>query len=224
MLTGPKEIEIASRARQKNVANPSRPRKSFERILADFFDGVPLSGRYLDMGAGHYDLGEMIRSLGGVCVGLDNDPAVIELGRHKGFETVEMRVQDLIDRPLDDRFDGIFNKFTLNAFWFWRDARRHEALIDAIVSMMTPEAWGWFGPWNGVPKRIELTLAEIDRTLALQRRLFEDRGYRTLELTKAQSRYYGIHGAVANHRVFYKNLSWLPKDASLGVPGEDARL
>jgi hypothetical protein len=223
VLTDPEEIAIAARARQKNVANPDRPRKHFDRILSDFFDGVPLEGRYLDMGPGHYDLGEMIRSSGGVCVGLDFDPAVIELGRHKRFETIEMRIQDLVDHPLDDRFDGIFNKFTLNAFWYWADPARHETLIDAIMSMMAPKAWGWFGPWNGVPKRIELTPVQIGDTLALQRRLFEDRGYRTLELTGAQSRYYGIHGAVANHRVFYRNLSWTPKDPSLGVAKEDPK-
>jgi hypothetical protein len=223
MLTDPKEIAIAARARQKNVANPNRPRKHFDRILADFFDGVRLSGHYLDMGPGHYDLGEIIRSSGGVCVGLDNDPAVIELGRHKGFETIEMRIQDLVDRPLDDRFDGIFNKFALNAFWFWSDSGRHEALIDSIMSMMAAGAWGWFGPWNGVPKRIELMPAQVDETLALQRRLFEDRGCRTLELTTAQSCYYGIHGAVANHRVFYRNLSWTPKAPSLGVTSADAQ-
>ena len=89
--------------------------------------------------------------------------------------------------------------------------------------MMAPGAWGWFGPWNGVPKRIELTPVQIEETLALQRRLFEARGYRTLELTSAQSRYYGIHGAVANHWVFYRDLSWTPKDPSLGVADGDAR-
>ena len=40
MLTDPREIEIISRARQKNVRLPTRSRQHFVNIFDDFFDQI----------------------------------------------------------------------------------------------------------------------------------------------------------------------------------------
>ena len=76
MLTDPKEIEIISRARQKNVRDHRRSREHFTRIFADFLADVPMQGqRLVDMGPGQYDFGVLARERGAGTVGLDHDEA-----------------------------------------------------------------------------------------------------------------------------------------------------
>ena len=210
MLTDPKEIEIISKAKQPNVRNKARSREVFVNIFEDFFEGVRLDGDYVDMGPGQFDFGELIRKQGGSCFGIDNDPAVIELGRYKGFEVAEMNLRSLASKPIDRHFDGVFNKFTFNAFWSWEDERKHRELVQIIPNLMKADAWAWIAPWNGVPKNKEIDDAAIERTLLLQRRYFEDIGFATHALTDAQKRRYGVGGRVANHVVFTKNLRWRP--------------
>ncbi|ODR97407.1 hypothetical protein AUC69_12410 [Methyloceanibacter superfactus] len=210
MLTDATEIAIAANAKQKNIRDPRRNRQPFFHILDDFLGGKPLTGRYIDLGAGQFDFAEIVRERGGTCVGVDFDPAVAELGRYKGFEVAELNIQKLASHPFDTSFDGVFNKFSLNAFWFWDDDEAHRAFVDAIVNLIHPEGWAWLGPWNGVPKAADLDQAAIDRTLAFQRELFEAHGFITLPLTLAQTQRYGIHGDVANNVVFCKNLNWTP--------------
>lgn len=208
MLTDPKEIEIIAQAKQKNVRDPNRSRQHFLNILEDFFKGVKLDGRYLDMGPGQYDFGMLAREHGGTCVGLDFDPAVIALGNYKGFDTVELNIQKLPQQPLAEKFDGIFNKFTLNAFWHWDDEAKHRELVDCIVGMMKPGAWAWIAPWNGVPKKAELSAAQIAQALAIQSDAFKGHGFVERPISGLQSRRYGIHGTIANNVIFTKELSW----------------
>jgi len=210
VLTDPKEIEIISRAQQKNVRDPKRSREHFVHIFEDFLAGARLDGRYLDIGPGQFDLGELLRQNGGSCVGIDRDPAVIELGQYKGFETVEINIQKLPKHDFGERFDGVFNKFSLNAFWHWSKPEKQRELIVAIDALIAPDGWSWIGPWNGVPKNADLDETTIVNTLDLQKNLFEERGFETVDLSLEQSRYYGIHGAIANNVVFIKNLAWRP--------------
>ena len=63
MLFDKKEIEIISKARQKNVRDPKRSRYHFERIFDDFFQNVSFeNGVYIDLGAGQYDFCEIIKN------------------------------------------------------------------------------------------------------------------------------------------------------------------
>jgi hypothetical protein len=210
MLTDPKEIAIIQGAKQKNVRDPNRSREHFHNILKDFFAGVKLTGTYLDMGPGQYDFGMLAREQGGSCHAIDFDPAVIELGTYKGFQAIEMNIQHLPKRPLGRLFDGVFNKFTLNAFWGLDEPGAQGRLIDSIVAHMTPQAWAWIGPWNGVPKSAPMSAAEIARHLDEQRKVFEGHGFTTCSLSGFKARRYGIHGDVANNVVFVKNLVWHP--------------
>jgi len=210
MLTDPKEIAIIQGAKQKNVRDPNRSREHFHNILKDFFAGVKLSGTYLDMGPGQYDFGMLAREQGGSCHAIDFDPAVVELGNYKGFTAIEMNIQQLPKHPLGRQFDGIFNKFTLNAFWGSDEPGAQGRLIDAIVGHMAPQAWAWIGPWNGVPKSVPLSPADVTRLLDEQRHLFEGHGFTTCPLSVWQARRYGINGDIANNVAFVKNLVWRP--------------
>lgn len=211
MLTDPREIEIIAAAKQKNVRDPSRSREHFRNILADFFAGVRLDGSYVDLGPGQFDFGEIAREQGGRCLGVDFDPAVVELGRYKGFRAVLRNIQRLPDEPLGETFDGVFNKFTLNAFWTWDDDAAHRRLIGCLAGLIAPGGWAWIGPWNGIPKKVSLDDETVARTLALQQRLLEAEGFTTCPITPAQSKRYGIHGDIANNVVFIRNLAWTPR-------------
>ena len=130
MLKDPEEIKIISKARQKNIRDPKRSRDHFYRIFDDFFQDISFEGRlYLDLGAGQFDFCEMIRDKKGHCIGIDNDPAVINLGQFKGFNAIEFNIKNVHELSIQNKFDGIFNKFTLNAFWFWSDKLRHKLFV-----------------------------------------------------------------------------------------------
>lgn len=208
MLTDPKEIEIISRAKQKNVRDPKRSREHFVNIFRDFLSNMPMTGKLLDMGPGQYDFCEMARERGGTCVGMDFDPPVIELGQHKGFETIEGNIQKLGSLGIVDTFDGVFNKFALNAFWFWEDDEKHEAFVDDLCKILKASGWAWIAPWNGVPKTSDISDKRLQEVLDLQHKFFTQRGFTSCDLSERQSRLYGIHGTVANNRVFLRKLSW----------------
>jgi hypothetical protein len=208
MLTDPKEIAIISNAKQKNVRDPKRSRQHFIKIFEDFFSDVRLNGRYLDMGPGQYDFCEMARDCGGTCVGLDFDGPVIELGIHKGFETIEANIQNIEKLRIKNEYDGIFNKFALNAFWFHDNPEKHRKFVDALSEMIKPKGWAWLAPWNGVPKKACLSENDVQQTLSLQHEFFENHGFSSCRLSNKQSLIYGIHGTVANNVVYTKNLNW----------------
>ncbi len=165
---------------RKTSAIRRRNRQPFFDILEDFFGGKALNGRYVDLGPGQFDFGEIVRERGGTCVGVDFDPAVAELGRYKDFDVVEMNIQTLPGHDFGEKFDGVFNKFSLNAFWHWDDDEAHRAFVAAIANLIHPDGWAWIGPWNGVPKKAELDQAAIDRVLDFQRELFEQHGFTTV--------------------------------------------
>lgn len=86
MLTDPREIEIISKARQKNVRDQNRSRQHFLNILEDFLPLKSLKDQLiLDLGPGQFDFGVVARERGAEVMAIDNDPAVVELGRYKGF-------------------------------------------------------------------------------------------------------------------------------------------
>jgi hypothetical protein len=204
MLTDPVEIQIASGAKQKNVRDPKRSREHFVRIFDEFLADVTWADTsVLDMGPGQYDFGVMARERGATVFNVERDPAVVELGRYKGFDVVEGDLKryglDLVGRELD----GLFCKYSINAFWFL-DPEALDEHVAAIDSTLVADGWAWIAPWNGVPKKQDLSPTEIEAVVATQRRAFESRGYTTVELSEEQSRRYGVHGATANRVVFVR--------------------
>ena len=59
-----------------------------------------------------------------------------------------------------------------------------------------------------MPKRVELTDADIARALAVQGNTLVAGGFTEHPLSDAQTRHYGVHGAVANSSVFTRGLDW----------------
>ena len=209
MLTEKEEIKIISKAKQKNIRDPNRSREPFDRIFRDFFRDTKFQGgAYLDLGAGHYDFGELIRQRGGECHCVDKDPAVVELGRHKGFHVIEHDIKTINSDVIEIEYDGVFNKFSLNAFWSWREEERQEALVANLANFVKPEGWAWIAPWNGVPKKDLLSEVDIDWVLSRQKELFLNHDFECIALTKSQSEAYGLTGAIENNVIFIKNLNW----------------
>ena len=141
MLTDPNEIRIISQARQKNVRDPNRSRQHFERVLSDFFAGVDFTGQtVLDMGPGQHDLAELLRPRGATVVAVDNDPAVIELGKYKGLEVIDGNLKRLSKVALNRTFDGLFCKLSTNAYWFAADDDAHRGYIQPQPSVSSSPA------------------------------------------------------------------------------------
>ncbi|MDA8660025.1 hypothetical protein N9M01_07375 [Luminiphilus sp.] len=211
MLTEKEEIKIISNAKQKNIRDPNRSREPFNRIFHDFFRDTKFQdGLYLDLGAGHYDFGEIVRKKGGECHCVDKDPAVVELGCHKGFHVIEHDIKNINSNVIQGKYDGVFNKFSLNAFWSWREDGRQEELVANLANLVKPEGWAWIAPWNGVPKKDLLSKKEIERVVSLQKELFLSHRFECITLTKRQSEIYGLTGTIENNVIFTKNLNcWI---------------
>jgi SAM-dependent methyltransferase len=209
MLDDPKEIEIIAQARQKNVRDPNRSRQHFENIFADFLADVDFQGTSaIDLGPGQYDFSLLAARRGATeLAAIDNDPAVVALGRHRGYRVKEASLQDLDPAWFDRPFDGVFCKFSINCFWFLGDKSRLEQHIGNISALVKPGGWSWIAPWNGLPKTAsDLPEQEVRDFLEVQRQSFQRYGFTHRDLTKEQASRYGITGSVENNRIFTRNL------------------
>lgn len=221
MLLDQKAIEIIGRARQKNVAAPRRSSADFERIFADFFAGHDFAGqRILDLGPGQYDFAREARRRGAVAHNVDNDPAVVELGRYLGFEVAEENLKRLDTQSRRNRYDGLFCKFSINAFWFDSAAAGH-AYVELLDGMLRGGAWGWIAPWNGPPKS-GMPPDRVDMLLGAQAAAFRKCGWSGFDLDDSLAAYYGVQGHVANHALFLKNLA-APSALAGGAAAINAR-
>lgn len=208
MLVDPHEIEIISQARQKNIRDHTRSREHFNNIFKDFFSGVDFKDKsVIDLGPGHYDFGLLAMKRGAVQVAaIDNDPAVLALGRYRNYNVVDAKLQDVKLEWFKEPFDLVFCKFSINCFWFWDDEAQLRGHIDHVTSLVKAGGSSWIAPWNGLPKSIELSQAQIEKILSIQRDAFLSNGFKVAELTVQQAARYGVTGAVANHALFTKNL------------------
>lgn len=208
MLTDPVEIEIASRALQPGIRDPARSRVPFEHFFADFMDGVSLEGvELLDLGPGQWDFGVLAMERGAKrVVGIDNDEAVVELGRHKGFEAVLGNIRSMDPAELGT-FDGVFNRGSFNAFWGATLADQ-AAYVDGVAAMLEPDGWGWVAPWNGAPAG----LTDEDRAarLAAQADAFRRHGFQGYDVSDKEAAKYCSGGAVANNAIFVRGLKIPP--------------
>lgn len=119
----------------------------FEAIVTDFGLRLGASRRVLDLGPGQCDLLDIARRAGAATLGIDNDPAVAELGRLRGHQ---MRLGDLRQGvlPEDGLFDGIFCRGSINLFWFQNSPDAARAFLDGLTAALKPDGWLWIVPWN----------------------------------------------------------------------------
>lgn len=208
MLVDPHEIEVISRAKQKNLRNHRRSREHFNNIFNDFFSKLDFNGKsVIDLGPGHYDFGLLATERGATKVtAIDNDSAVLALGRYRNYNVVDARLQDLSQNWFNEPFDVVFCKFSINCFWFWGDEARLIEHINHVASLIKIGGYSWIAPWNGVPKSSQVSSTQVDAILSIQRDAFLKNGFEVHELTDQQASKYGITGDVANNVLFTKNL------------------
>lgn len=205
MLDDPKAIEIISRARQKNVALAKRSEQDFECLFDDFFGEHDFKDELImDLGPGQYDFARRVRARGGTVEHIDKDPAVVELGRYLGFEVAEANLRSFDYSQRTARYDGLFCKFSINAFWF-QSVDEVRSKIRAIDSMLKSTGWGWIAPWNGLPKN-GWEDQDPRPFLDAQAEAFSECGWSGYELPDLLTRRYGITGSVQNHPLFVRNL------------------
>lgn len=208
MLTDAEEIRIISEARQKNVRDPSRSRQPFHTIFREFFGSVDLNGQVLlDLGPGQYDFAVLAAERGARTHNIDNDPPVVALGEAKGFPARKGDLKRLAPCWYDFRFDGLFCKYSINAFWFHADDEAHRGYIRGLGELLKPRGWGWIAPWNGAPKKAALSESRIAHVLRVQAETFREIGFAGWDLTEDLSIAYGVHGRTANRALFVRNVS-----------------
>ncbi len=146
MLYSDTERAIMARAAQANM-RIDIVTEPFEAIAGDFGLRLDNSRRVLDLGPGQCDLLDIARRSGAETMGIDNDPAVCELGRLRGHS---MRLGDLRKGvvPEDGVFDGIFCRGSINLFWFQNSPDAARAFLESLVAALKPDGWLWIVPWN----------------------------------------------------------------------------
>jgi hypothetical protein len=202
MLFTDEEKEVMKNARQSNMRNPDVGRQPFLRILEDFFEGMSMKrNTVLDLGPGQWDFADLIKEKPRTNIfGVDDDPAVIALGKLRGYECCEHDMKEPLPYVFGGVFDGIFCKYSVNAFWF-PERRAHYEWIDRLMEMLAPGGWFWFAPWNGGDSTSSIaTRVQWDR--------FHYHGCVCVELSEEESIKYGVHGVTHNRPLFTKNLRW----------------
>jgi hypothetical protein len=204
VLTDRAEIEIISRALQSGMRNPKLSRAPFQRIFDDFLKSVRFRGaEVLDLGPGQWDFGVLARERGAEVWGVDNDPAVLDLGWYKLFNAIEGNLRQPSTFDPVGPFDGLFCKLSINAFWTTAGLEAQRRHVSELLSVAKPDAWIWIAPWNGIPGDFA---GSSDDVLSWQQRAFEEQGCTSRFLSEKEAIYYGVHGTTANRILFTRNL------------------
>jgi hypothetical protein len=178
MLLDDEELQIMASALQPPLRVQGMDTQ-FKLIFDRFFAGRHLDGtRILELGPGQYDFTRLAMAAGATVMTIDHDPAVVALGRKRGYETLQADVLSLDWSPLRGKFDGLFGRHSIAAQWF-RDPIPLQDFVNALCSALKPDGWGWLLPWN----RFRAEPAHIEMMVAAQRRAFERNGFVTCELT-----------------------------------------
>ena len=125
--------------------------------------------------------------------------------QYKEFSARMGNLEDIRAEDFDVLFDGIFCKYSIDAFWF-DDEKEHENHIKELVKLIKRGGWAWIAPWNGAYKDKNLSQEDVDKALSVQTNVFKKEGFTALELTEELSKYYGVHGITANRALFILNL------------------
>lgn len=143
MLRDAYEINLMKGAWESGIREPGRRADHFTAVADDFLPRDMKGQRVADLGPGHFDFGKALRQRGANVVGLELDPAVITLGRHRGFQvlTFDLRKDAIASAG---PFDGIFCNGSTNCNWY-EDQAAHVA---DIVAALKPGGWAWIAPCN----------------------------------------------------------------------------
>lgn len=148
MLYNDVEIEVMSTAIQTGMRNPKISPKPFQSIIDKYLSDISFKDQaVLDIGPGQWDFLDIAKAGGATrTVGVDFDPAVCELGKVRGHESLQADFKD--GWPFKGQsFDGIFCRGSINVFWFSREPELKD-FLEGITDSLKPGGWLWIAPWN----------------------------------------------------------------------------
>ena len=178
MLFDDEEFHIMAAAAQPQL-RLSEPDAKAKRIFEDFFAERRLAGtRVLELGPGQYDFARLVMAAGATVVSIDHDPAVVALGRKRGYEVIHADFLTLDWSSLRGEFHGLFARHSIAPHWFPEPAPL-VAFVNSICSTLKRGGWGWLLPWS---KYVNTPPAQVNRMLSAQRRAFERRRFTTFYL------------------------------------------
>lgn len=208
MLLDKTEVKIMEKAEQVALRNPQRSAWPFEKIVNDFFDDSHFADKkVLDLGPGQYDFQELAKTKGAKGYAIDFDPAVIELGNYKGFEVTNADLRRISIDTFGHRFDGMFCRGSINAFWFAQNLDQLYSYSKTIAELLSEDGWAFITPWNGVSSSLNLTATREEEILQVQQKAFEDQGFNLCELSEEDAKYYGIFYPNQKPTLFLKNIN-----------------
>lgn len=201
MVEDEEEKKIIQIAAQPGLRDFNRPRTPFKYIIQDFLHSISANTTCLDLGPGHYDLSVLLRERSIKTVCLDNDDAVVRLGKYKGFKIFKHDLKK-IPFPINNLLDGIFCKFSINASWFNKEET--ESYINYLTKLIKNDGWSWIAPWNGISSRESYDLSK--ERAEFQSYFFKKNGFEEHKLSKVEAMRYGITGNTVNNVIFTKGL------------------
>jgi SAM-dependent methyltransferase len=193
MLCNDEECRIMVGAAQPQLRT-SQPDKKFKWVLENFFaDGQLAASRILELGPGQFDFSRLAMAAGATITTMDYDPAVVALGRQRGYDIIEADFRTFDWSTIRGEFDGLFVCDAIAPHWFTEAAALQE-FVDQVCLILRPRGWGWVLPWNRYVKRRRAYVAHM---LNAQREAFERNGFVSLELTRLYARTGGKYSPTA---------------------------
>lgn len=190
MLFDDEEVQIMSAALQPHLREPHRSELISRRIFEDFLAARDLAGcRVLELGPGQYDLARMVEGAGATMVSMDHDPAVIALGRKRGYNVIQADFRTFDWSSLRGQFDGLLSRGSITPLWA-RDNGGIGSFVNVICSALKPSGWGWIAPWNNAladfaPDRAQTLLKD-------ERQAFGRNGFRAIDPVPQAIMRYGL--------------------------------
>lgn len=205
MLTTKEEIECVKEAWEMGIRDPQRPRHHFQDILDSFFNKYSFQNkRWLDLGPGHYDFGELVRKKGGKTTSIELDPAVIKLGQIKSLEVIKGDLGSKgVFESLSNQYDGLFCRGSINAMNF-PNVEDHEAFLEAMISTVKSTGAMWVSPCND--SSIESD-PQFESTVQFQIDFFQRNGFKIIKCTPVMVSTFGIW-STKPELIFTKNLDF----------------
>ena len=205
MLTKAIEIECVKSAREPGIRDPKRPRADFLNIVSHFFKGYNFEKMsFLDLGPGHYDFGEIVRTKGGETTSIELDPAVIKLGHLKKMKVIEGNLVDSeVFTSCRYSFDGLFNRGSFNAANFTNETE-HRKYLESMISVVKPSGVFWLAPCNDPVADSESDKFFQD-CVNFQIQFFKDNGFNVVKCTPLMVGAFGIW-STKPELIYTKNL------------------
>ncbi|MBK1706879.1 FkbM family methyltransferase [Halochromatium glycolicum] len=146
-------------------------------ILNDYFEITAFEGKKIvELGPGHYAFALLARHLGAEVVCVERDPQFISLGRHLGFEVLDMDFNDITSEAVGGRCDGLWVKGTFNACNYRSDSEVEEFAL-RLTGLVQPAGWAWLTVVNKTSLPGEEGKAFAAQRIEVQRRALMRAGW-----------------------------------------------